>query len=562
MFDTDLLIIGSGFAGLWAAIAAKDGGVENVAIVDKGSIGLSSMSRMAAGGTIYCLPKFDRDLWLADFAEAHGYLCRQDIVADIIDTSYARLRRLNSWGLDYRRMPLTGRYYTLPSRGLHHARMLVGPRWKGRTGGSALVGALLEQVRSRGVDLFPKVLVTDLVQKDGRACGAVGVNRLTGEAVVFSARAVVLAVADCSFRGNYACVDQVTGDGFRLAYDAGARLNNMEFLAVNTGSPAFGFEGTGVGARWGGRFLNRDFEPFMRRYAPDADRAEIGYLVQAMAAELVKGDGPPFYFDMSRKPGSWFMKYGLSSIGGWMPLNIRRLEEKGVHVFRSPQVWAPAVQSLRGGIRTDVDCMSDIPGLFAAGLCQSIDPGLFNGWSSMRAMWSGERAGEAAAGFLRGSEDIGPGTEEVRALEERALSYLGRESGVGPDAVCGCLQEVLFPYTVCIRKREDRLREALSEVERIRDGELPYLYASSPHELAKAHETAGMVLVAELFLRASIERRETRGDHCREDYPETDNGRWLKWVNIRKGPDGKPSVELEPVPLSSYRFRPERRGET
>ena len=245
-----------------------------------------------------------------------------------------------------------------------------------------------------------------------------------------------------------------------------------------------------------------------------------------------------------------------------MPLNIRRQEEKGVHVFRSPQVWAPAVQSLRGGIRTDVDCMSDIPGLFAAGLCQSIDPGLFNGWSSMRAMWSGERAGEAAAGFLRGSEDIGPGTEEVRALEERALSYLGRGSGVGPDAVCGRLQEVLFPYTVCIRKSEDRLREALAEVERIREGELPYLYASDPHELAKAHETAGMVLVAELFLRASIERRETRGDHCREDYPETDNGQWLKWVNIRKGPDGRPSVEMEPVPLSSYRFRPERRGET
>jgi succinate dehydrogenase/fumarate reductase flavoprotein subunit len=560
MLDTDLLIIGSGFAGLWAAIAARGSGVENVAIVDKGSIGLSSMSRMAAGGTIFCLPKHDGDQWLADFAEAHGYLCRQDIVADIIDTSYSRLRRLNSWGLDYRRIPLTGRYYTLPSRGLPHARMLVAPRWKGRVGGAALVGALLEQVETRDISLYPKVMVTDLLQKDGRVCGAVGVQRVTGEAVAFSAGAVVLAVADCSFRGNYACVDQVTGDGFRLAYDLGARLNNMEFLAVNTGSPGYGFEGTGAAARWGGRFLNRDFKPFMGRYAPDADRAEIGYLVRAMAAELVEDNGPPFYFDMSRKPGSWLTKYGLSSIGGWMPLNIRRLEAEGVRLFRSPQEWVPAVQSLRGGIRTDAGCMSDIPGLFAAGLCQSIDPGLFNGWSSMRAMWSGERAGETAAGFLHGSERISPDSAELRALEGRALSCLGRGSGVGPDAVCGHLQEVLFPYTVCIRKREDRLRDALAEVERIRDGDIPSLRASDPHELVKAHETASMVLVAELFLRASIERKETRGDHFREDYPETDNGRWLQWVNIRKGPDGRPSVELEPVPLSSYRYRPEERS--
>jgi succinate dehydrogenase/fumarate reductase flavoprotein subunit len=201
--------------------------------------------------------------------------------------------------------------------------------------------------------------------------------------------------------------------------------------------------------------------------------------------------------------------------------------------------------------------MSDMPGLFAAGMSQAIDPGLFNGWSSMRAMWSGERSGAAAAKFLKDASDINPDADEVYQFQRQALEPLQRNSGTSPDAVCRRIKQILFPYTVCLRKEENRLKEALAEIQHIRENEVPALYAEDPHELVKAHETANMALVAELFLRASLERKETRGDHYREDFPKTDNKNWLKWINIIKDMQGKPHLETETVPLASYRYQPE-----
>ncbi len=557
MIETDLLIIGSGFAGLWAAIAAKDNGVENVTLVDKGAIGMSGQSRMAAGATIYCLPKHDNDLWLRDFVEAQRYLSRQDFVEDIINTSYSRLMKLESWGVQYRRTTVRKKYFTFPSRGFKHIQMLVFPKWKQKIGGSAVVGALLAQVKNRKMGFHSKTLITGLLKRDGRVAGAVGVNRVTGAPVVFKAGAVILAGADCSFRGQYAGVAQTTGDAFKLAYDAGVRLSNMEFLAVNTGPPEYGFEGTGVAARFGGGFLNKEKQRFMRGYHPDGDLAEICYVVQAMADQVVKGKGPPFYLDMSKWPGSLIIRKSLEGLGGFMPLNLKKLKDAGVPLFKKPQPWAPAIQSLRGGVRTDLDCMSDLHGLFAAGMSQALDPGLFNGWSSMRAMWSGEKAGEAAANFLKQASDVEPEFGQVQLEMARATAPATRRlGGRTPDEVCERLQRVLFPYTVCIKKSEDSLKMALCEVENIRDEELPALYTENPHETIKAHETASMVLSAELFLRASIERRETRGDHCRSDYPDRNDNQWLKWINQKKGDNKKPIIETEPTPLASYKYKP------
>lgn len=554
----DLLIIGSGFAGLWAAITARSRGVRDIAIVDKSAIGLSSQSKMAAGATIYCLPHHDRDLWLEDFATIQKYLCRQDMVSEMLETSYERLMKLEAWGVSYMRVPLGG-YYTLHSRGFKNVRMMAVPQGGNKRGGAALVGALLRQVKTqddfdRRIEFYPKVMITSLMEDGGRVSGAIGVRRKTGEPVKFRARAVVLAAADCSFRGNYVCVDNVTGDAFALAYDSGVRLSNMEFLATNTGPPGYGFEGTGFAAKYAS-FLNKDFERFMYRYHPDADRAEICYIAQAMTEEAARGNGPPFYFDMTKLPGSFITRQALLTIGNMVELNLKRLEELKVPVFTKPQEWLPVMQTLRGGVRTDLDCSSDMPGLFAAGISQAVDPGLFNGWSSMRAMWSGEKAGGSAAEFLRGSDDPAWDTERADALTRAALAPLGRESGVSPDAACLRLQDALFPYAVSIRKSEGRLLEALDEVMGIRD-DVPRLSAENPHELVKVHETANMVTVAELFLKASLERRETRADHFREDHPATDNVNWLKWVNLRKGVDGRLEIEHEPVPFERYRFEP------
>jgi succinate dehydrogenase/fumarate reductase flavoprotein subunit len=555
---TDLLIVGSGFAGLWAAISAREAGVRRVAVVDKAAIAMSSQSRLCAGATIYCLPEDDSEVWLRDIVEANGFLSRQPLVAEILETSYGRLRKLEEWGVSY--PAPEGVYARIPSRGFQHLKMMVVPRFRDRVGGSAVVDALRRQAIRAGIRQHPRILVTDLLRREGRIAGAVGLDRTTAEPIAFAARAVLLATADCSFRGNYVCTDGTTGDGFRLAYDQGVRLSNMEFLCTNTGSPAFGFEGTGVALKWGGRLLNAAGESFMENYHPDANAAEIHQLTQAMAREVEKGHGPPFYLEMGE---AWKRRIGpaLAGIGGFMPINLARLEAEGVDLAKR-QEWVPAVQTLRGGVRIEPNGQSDLPGLFAAGMTEALDPGLFNGWSTMRAMGSGERSGRGAAAYLGSAEPVSPDADEIAALAARATAPLERQAAGAPrpDEVAKRMHALIFRPEVSILKREENLRAALRETEDLRIAALPDLAARDPHELAKLHETRNMIQVAEMFLRASLTRKESRSSHFRVEYPELDNEGWLSWVNLWKGEGGKMQVETEPVPLDSYPIQPRSEG--
>ncbi len=556
LVETDLLVIGSGLGGLWSALSARDNGVENVVVVDKGAIADSSQSKMCAGATIYCGPRDNADLWLGELVRQQGYLSRQDMVIDMLSTSYARLLRLKSWGLWYKRTPWGST--TLPVGGARHLRMNAMARFKDLGGGSALVAPIKEQVKAGDVRFYSKIMITSLLKNKGRIAGAMGVHRITGKTVGFKAGCIVLATADCGFR-NSACIGQATGDGFLLAYDAGARLNNMEFLGSNTGSPQYSLEAfADLAAGYGCKFLNAGKETFMGRYAASADRAEPFRIAQTMADEMEKGNAPPFYLDMTGLRWRLFLKFLYKrNATGFLLRMFEALEEHGVDPTGRPQEWGPLIRTIRGGVRTNMDCMSDSPGLFAAGTAQSVDPAGLNGYSTMRVMWSGERAGRAAAGFLNDIGDTEIDREDLDQKRRDALLPMKRKSGVHPDTVIGRLQNVILPYWVSLRKTEASLRSALAEVESIRYNCLPDLYAHDPHQLVKAHEARNMVLAAEFYLRASLKRNETRGDHYRADFPKTDNKKWLKWINIEKGEAGRPLLSTEEVPLQRYGLQPE-----
>jgi succinate dehydrogenase/fumarate reductase flavoprotein subunit len=381
---------------------------------------------------------------------------------------------------------------------------------------------------------------------------------------------VVLATGDCSFRGQYAGVDAATGDGAALALAAGARLANMEFLCVNTGPAGYGFEGTGIALRFGGVFRNAQGEAFMGRYHPDGDAAEVAHLVRAMALEAEAGRAP-VRLDLSAAVDEQsFLRIAFSRMGGFMPLNLARMSDEGADVFAEPLEWEPAIQTLRGGVRTELDGSTDVAGLFAAGMAQAFDPGLFNGWSSMRAMWSGQRAGVAAAehvlaagGATAAPPSSGSRAEEVRSLAHAALRPFagGPDRGPRPDDVLADLQDALFVREVCLRKTPEALSDAMRRVQEL--GALATgMSAGSPHELVKVHETANMLRTAELFLRGSLLRRESRGDHQRADAEQVDDDRWLCWINqhlvvAAGGEHGRETVvDLESVPLARYRFGP------
>ena len=564
---TDLLVVGSGFAGLWAAVTARDHGVADVTVLDKGDVARSSQSRMSAGATVYLLEDDDLDTWVRDVAEAQRWLCHQDMVEDMLASSGSRLRSLETWGVDYEHLP-DGSPIRLPSRGFRHLQMLVLPTYRGLTGGRAVTTALREQVVRRRCRLLPRMFATDLLSGRSGVVGVVAIDRGTGVPHVVHAKAVVLATGDCSFRGHYAGVDAATGDGVALALRSGVRLANMEFLVVNTGPVGYGFEGTGIALRFGGVFRNSRGDAFMARYHPDGDAAELSHLVRAMAIEEELGRGPVALDLRAAADGHSFLRVAFDRMGGFMPVNLARMADEGADVFAEPLEWEPAIQSLRGGVRTALDGSTDLPGLFAAGMAQAFDPGLFNGWSSMRAMWSGQRAGAAAAELLSEGADTSCESSaerqgDVLGLVRSALEPLAVDQGAAPrsDEVLGSLQETLFVREVCLRKTHQALAGALEEVEQLA-GVAEQMRADDPHDLVKVHETRHMVLTAEMFLRGSLLRQETRGDHQRADHEHTDDERWLCWINQRLAatelPGERPvvEVELEPVPLRSYRFSP------
>jgi len=559
--ETDVLIIGGGFGGLFAAIKAKEKGAGDVLIVDKGAVGRSGKSSMAAGATVYFVPEMGDDLyeWTRAVFQGQMGLCNQDMVESYFLQSAERMRDLEDMGVEYSGGLDGEKLLRLPSRGLGPCKMTVLPSYQGLVGGKGLTLALRKAAAGLGVHFMDKVFVNDLVVQDGRAVGAVGCHRRSGDFYVFESRAVIMAAADCGFRGNYACVEATTGDSFAMAYRAGVDLNNMEMLCCNTAPLRYNFEGTGPAGLFGAVFVNDKGEDFLPKYYPEGSGAEVGKIVQAMAQEKKKGNGPPFYLDftpISRKyPGFNIEEALYMNMGGWMPVNIARLREMGIVPLESKVLWNPAIQTLRGGIMTGIDCMSRVEGLFACGIAQSMGPGLFNGWSSGRSIWSGATAGRSSAEYLQGTGDVKPHPDLVEGLKRR-LYNRGVDADAGDislEELTQALIECIFSYDVSILKSEDSLMQAQRKLAEIGEEMMPRANIPDMHGFIKYKETENLLLTTGLYLQSSLLREETRADHCREDFPDADP-RWLKWIVLNQ--ELEDGFRLEELPWERYRFKP------
>jgi succinate dehydrogenase/fumarate reductase flavoprotein subunit len=132
-----------------------------------------------------------------------------------------------------------------------------------------------------------------------------------------------------------------------------------------------------------------------------------------------------------------------------------------------------------------------------------------------------------------------------------------RKDGIEPDHIIVGILEALIPAGVSVIRRGDRLQKALQEIERIRDTEAPLLYAADPHYLRLANETRSMILIAEMYLKSSLLRKESRGElMLREDFPYTDNIDWLKWSRLKQDEGGGMKLWLVDVPIDEYKVRP------
>ncbi len=239
---------------------------------------------------------------------------------------------------------------------------------------------------------------------------------------------------------------------------------------------------------FGCKLTNGQGRDFMRDYDPDnGTNAAVRVSTRAMAQEVAAGHGPIamdysslFYRLAGRRMWRRFLPRAT-----WQRLNEFRLVEVGHDVRKKPEPFYALVFGIIGAVKAGVDCSTELPGLFAAGITLSQDPGKIKGCESARAMWSGERSGLSATRYLETAPMLDFDLDRAEEERMRALQPLLVEGDKTPDEILGEIQKVIFDYRVSILKRDERLREALNEVAAIEQRDLPRMRARDPHELVK-----------------------------------------------------------------------------
>jgi succinate dehydrogenase/fumarate reductase flavoprotein subunit len=213
----------------------------------------------------------------------------------------------------------------------------------------------------------------------------------------------------------------------------------------------------------------------------------------------------------------------------------------GMSVRKSEGIWP-----------INTECASSVPGLYAAGdSCGNMQVGAVYccpGGALAGSSATGTRAGVAAAEYASQTEKSTIDKDELKRATSIVHMPLKRKGGFSPRWVTQVLQNLMMPYFISYIKNGDRLQAALNIVEFMRDHLVPKLTASDPHELRLAHETKNMVLNAEMRLRSSLFRTESRGTHYREDYPRRDDPSWLAWVKLKADEQGNMTLLKVPIP--------------
>jgi len=493
--ETDVLVIGGGIAGTFAAIKAKEQGVD-VTIVDKGTIGKSGLSPWFH---VYSVFEESRGVtkkqYVDQVAKIGEYLANRDYAEIFTEDSMDRYKELVSWGV---KQDIKG------SRGVIYR----------------------DQVKKRDVRLVERVMITELLEEDGQVAGAVGFPMEEDKAIVIKAKAVILCSGSGAFKTPGFPISSLTHDGDAMAYKIGAEISGKEFNDVHSThweDPANAW--ANWKNAWGGFFIIQ-FRPGGRGAlrpggpAMQAHRGEVPTIMGPRSMEL---------------PGGKFGPVGRRSDD--LPI------VGGASAGSSPH-------KCEGIFPKDNKFSSNISGLFAAGDALCTGGATYSGGggsSSSGSAVQGGRAGKYAGEFAKKNKSKNVSNSQITSIKKAIFEPRFRDKGYSPKWVTQVLQGIMLPYYVLYIKKQDRLDAALANIKFLREYFAPNLLANDTHELRLAHETRNMLLNAEMRLRASLFRTESRGGHYREDFPNKDDKNWLAWVIISKDGDDM-KLTKRPIP--------------
>ncbi|NLS45537.1 MAG: FAD-binding protein [Firmicutes bacterium] len=565
VLETDVLVIGSEGAGARAAIEVAKNNMK-VLVATKGvftkcgatltadmDIDVPSKAAKEVFGMDGGNPEDDELNMMRDMFMEGKYMNNEEVVWTHCSNAAKYVKELVDWG-----MRLDG---LIQSPGHRFPRGLIST-------GRSMMTALKREVKRHKIDFAENTMITNLLTKDGKAVGAVGIDISTGDFLVFKAKAVVLATGGAMrIYPRTTAPEELTGEGMIMAFKAGAELVDMEFPLFLPACLVWPKSMLGVDLSYisstvlGGWWLNKYGERFISKWDPK--RMEHGTTRDiasvAQMIEILEGRGGPHggifvsykhlpdeLLDWSAKWNPWWANY---MYGGF------KLSDYNMDPREVSYEAAPAAHYWNGGIRVNKSGETNVPGLYAAGEVQGGTMGAnrLSGNAVTEAVVFGAVAGGSAAKYVKDMKQPDIDKEQVKYYYENLHAPLNRNNGANVVEVRRKIQEMAMKYAGPVRE-EEGLKILLENIEKIKKNDIPNLSCSAKgkiynREWFQCLEADAMIKTLEVVARASLMREESRGAMYRSDFPYTDNENWLKNI-IATYKDDKVALETRDIKTS------------
>ena len=525
---SNVLVIGSGGAGLRAAIEAKLLGMEVTVLGKRQSTDVHTV--LAAGGINAAFGNVDKeDSWEQHFADTfiEGYgLSEPEVVELMAKESPTLVTEIDEWGANFAKLPngkIDQRFF-----GAHTYRRTC---YSGDYTGRSILFALLNKVKSLNIPILDSQYVSDLLVEDNVCFGAMAFDIQSGERTVFLADSVIIAAGGHTrlWRKSSSRRNENTGDGFHLALKAGCRLSDMEMVQFHPTGMVIPEEMAGTlvteAVRGeGGKLLNNEGKRFMENY--DSERMELSTrdrVAMANYTEIVEGRGSPnggVYLDISHK--------GKDFIIEKLPRMYRQfLDTLMIDISKSPMEVSPTAHYSMGGIVvTPEEHSTGVEGLYAAG---EVTAGLhganrLGGNSLAEILIFGKRAGAAASERSKNIDIHKRSKKVIENAHENLNSFIKNGSEVARP-LQRSLRNIMWEYGGVV-KNEEKLKKGLQEIKNLKEAskDLDVRPDSEGYQdLMLAFDLQASLVSSESTLISALSREESRGAHQRDDYKKINN---------------------------------------
>ena len=533
--STDVLIVGSGGAGSRAAIEVDKAGLK-ATIVSKGLSFRSGCTGMAEGGYNAVFKAIDEEdsveTHINDTLKGGSYLNDKKLVEILVNESPDRLIDLENYGALFDRQE-NGKIAQRAFGGQTYRRTC----FQGDRTGAELLNALKEEIIKRDIECIEEVMITSLIQDGLQVIGAVGFDLKDSSLIYFKSKAVILAsggagqlypVTSNTFQKN--------GDGFAIAYKAGANLIDMEQVQFHPTGMATPESKKGVlvteAVRGeGGILLNKNGERFMKKYSPEKmELSTRDVVARSIYREILEGRGTEnggVYLDISHVDDD--------VIDEKLETMVLQFENVGVNIKNEPIEVAPTAHHFMGGIKIKPDASTSLPNLFACGeVCGGVHGANRLGGNALAdTQVYGKIAGETASKIAENTEL--KTNNKMFTEEKERIESLIKPGTIKASEFKENIKKLMWEKVAIIRE-EKKLNEALKELIEMRKDldKIDVGYKKEYNiELLTAIEVINMVEICILIVKSAIIRRESRGAHYRSDYPESTDS-WKRSIIINK----------------------------